>query len=179
MWQHNYSDEYLCHWGIKGMKWGVRRYQNKDGTLTPAGKKRYQKLYRNFEKNNPNRETNYIRVMDKQNTDRLKDTKQSELWKKAFAAGKGSKEWDEYEEYVRDFNKKYADDYAEAIAKDYAASTRSITDISESGKKYIAELFKQDIDADFNLKKEMREDAQRKVDEFVERYNRWYYGKEG
>lgn len=31
----------LYHWGIKGMKWGVRRYQNKDGTLTPAGKKRY------------------------------------------------------------------------------------------------------------------------------------------
>lgn len=31
----------LYHWGIKGQKWGVRRYQNKDGTLTPAGKKRY------------------------------------------------------------------------------------------------------------------------------------------
>lgn len=31
----------LQHWGIKGMKWGVRRYENKDGTLTPAGKKRY------------------------------------------------------------------------------------------------------------------------------------------
>ena len=31
----------LCHWGIKGMKWGVRRYQNKDGTLTAAGKKHY------------------------------------------------------------------------------------------------------------------------------------------
>ena len=36
----NYSDE-LQHWGIKGMKWGVRRYQNKDGSLTPKGKKRY------------------------------------------------------------------------------------------------------------------------------------------
>lgn len=31
----------LYHFGIKGQKWGVRRFQNKDGSLTPAGKKRY------------------------------------------------------------------------------------------------------------------------------------------
>lgn len=35
-----YENE-LQHHGILGMKWGVRRYQNKDGSLTPAGKKRY------------------------------------------------------------------------------------------------------------------------------------------
>lgn len=40
MWHYN-DPNALMHYGIKGMKWGVRRYQNEDGTLTSSGRKRY------------------------------------------------------------------------------------------------------------------------------------------
>lgn len=41
----DYGSEYLMHHGIKGQKWGRRRYQNEDGTLTEVGKARYAENY--------------------------------------------------------------------------------------------------------------------------------------
>lgn len=46
------SEEELYHHGIKGQKWGKRQYQNKDGSLTPAGRERYGSK-ENFEKQYP------------------------------------------------------------------------------------------------------------------------------
>lgn len=46
-----YNDT-IKHFGVRGQKWGIRRYQNKDGSLTPEGRDRYNKSSDDSEKNN-------------------------------------------------------------------------------------------------------------------------------
>lgn len=57
-------EQYLVHHGIKGQKWGIRRYQNEDGTLTEEGKKRTLR-YRVGEKRLNNRVAYTAKVNDK------------------------------------------------------------------------------------------------------------------
>ncbi len=60
------KDNEFYHHGIKDMKWGVRRYQNKDGTLTEAGKKRYA---RDIRENNAKKKDNRIKDLEETGPD--------------------------------------------------------------------------------------------------------------
>lgn len=69
----------LYHHGILGQRWGVRRFQNKDGSRTPEGKRRYSKTVSDadkqnyLKKNNLNREYNKA-VINNSKTKLIKDT---------------------------------------------------------------------------------------------------------
>lgn len=71
MWEYNYQNE-LCHYGILGMKWGIRRFQNKDGTRTLLGKRRRK----NEEGGDSKKET-----VEEKRSRLLKSTNASELYK--------------------------------------------------------------------------------------------------
>lgn len=56
----NMVDTYLIHHGIKGQKWGIRRFQNKDGSLTKYGVERLKEAGDTYEKQNTSRGENKI-----------------------------------------------------------------------------------------------------------------------
>lgn len=67
----------LYHSGILGMHWGIRRYQNKDGSLTPAGRERYYKLSKQLEKTKNVKKAEKIQAeLDKLSNTKVKEAEQ-------------------------------------------------------------------------------------------------------
>lgn len=139
-------ETYLAHHGILGMKWGVRRYQNEDGTLTEAGKNRARDVrYSSFRSWNDKLDAKRISNRDAKQGKRRSDA----FNKKAEKALNKSKDATTKEEKV-----KYENKYKNYIERANEELTRSkigdkrLNDISNgtiiAGKDYF-------IQRDYNL----------------------------
>ncbi len=63
------SENYIMHYGIPKMKWGIRRYQNSDGTYTEEGKRRRRKYSDDYEYYNTLKKKNYKEMSNKELND--------------------------------------------------------------------------------------------------------------
>lgn len=113
----------LYHFDIKGMKWGVRRYQNKDGSLTSAGKKRYSKEYKKQAK----KVTQDIR----NNLGRLSDEANVEVAERfnREQERKYGKNYMDRDEYALEFDEAYINNYDKVF-------DRKLSDFIQSNENY-------------------------------------------
>ena len=87
----------LYHYGVKGMKWGVRRYRNEDGSLTATGKKRIGKQYE--------KESN--------KTMKALSKKYNSMYVKAYNKAADDMNRGDIEKFNTEQRKKYGDKYAQ------------------------------------------------------------------
>lgn len=162
-----YTD-FIMHHGIKGQRWGIRRYQNEDGSLTPAGKKRYL--------------TEYAAKVDIEQQVRkdYADQTQQIAWKISKVADDGDALSKEYEKYynavdkdpsfiagVKQRKEQYlAKGWSEEIAEDEAIMDL-ISESKPEGLINKRTQFDKEMDSAWD---DIKSFVNSRIDEYTERY---------
>ena len=159
-----YNSDELYHFGIKGMKWGVRRYRNSDGSLTSKGKKRYNQM-----SNDKLQKVLYKQVK----AERTRQSSWANRWAVPNTIGTNSKK--AQDKYYAD-RKRYrdSDEYKEALKKikklDRDVNSRKI-DYEQYDKEYEKiqkSIYKPEFDSSVKFTNAGREYSQK----YLETYGR-------
>ena len=130
----DYREE-LYHHGIKGQKWGVRRYQNDDGTLTNEGKSRYTADKIRKELNKTDRKM--AKYRDNEN---IAATRKWKAYNKEKDTSKYDKKFNKNYELVEDAKDRTRTLLNLAKEKGYTVSTVSRTRYARTGQQVVANL---------------------------------------
>ena len=113
------ENNYLVHHGIKGQRWGIRRFQNEDGSLTNAGKKRYS--YREQDINKYETENVSYKKDIATRKSQLKDLNENGVNSKTWAKGYDNPDFDLGKDTYKDYGYKSENegiDYLKKVSKD-------------------------------------------------------------
>lgn len=147
-----YNPAYLVHHGILGQKWGVRRYQNEDGSLTDAGRKRYTSASEHSRRLNDldKEKADHVYNLDKygsmrnryesriERAEKKGDFAKSEKYKSKFEAA--DKKYSEYQGKIKDVNQRTQKAIQDAIDAGYDVNMKTCkrSPKTDRGKRFLA-----------------------------------------